>query len=367
MQRRSFFRNVAAVGVVPIAIIKNIYPKCTLAKEKRQWQMVTQFRVNAKQQEFARIIAEASDGQLQIRLNSKGSDLPSKIIEDVSSGKVEMAWGNFLYSPSESEGIPRVSKVPAADFLIMPFGLTAQEYNSWIEYGGGLELVDTIYEQIGCKYFPAGNTGMQMGGWFAKEINTIEDFKGLRIRISGFGAAVLKAVGAEPYDVAPWSNDARSALIEHKLDAFERGNPASDLTAELYKQFKYYYYPAWHEPSVPFALSINRSKWDALPTYLKAIISTAARWLNYQWINEKTAHRAAALETLVKEHSVLLRRFPEVVLVDLARISDHILRERASKDRLSQEIFESITKFKQKASHWAMIALQSYLTARAHQ
>jgi TRAP-type mannitol/chloroaromatic compound transport system substrate-binding protein len=261
--------------------------------------------------------------------------------------------------------MPKVGKVPAADFLIMPFGLTAQEFNSWIEYGGGLELVDRIYKQIGCKYFPAGNTGMQMGGWFVREINTIEDFKGLRIRISGFGAAVLKAVGAEPYDVAPWSDDARRALIEGKLDAFERGNPASDLTAKLYKHFKYYYYPAWHEPSVPFALSINRAKWDALPTRIKTIISTGARWLNYQWINEKTAQRATALKILIRKHGVLLRKFPEAVLVELAKVSDHILREQASQDKLSQEIFDSIMKFKQKASHWAMIALQPYLAARA--
>ena len=142
----------------------------------------------------------------------------------------------------------------------MPFGLTAQEYNSWIEYGGGLELVENIYKQIGCKYFPAGNTGMQMGGWFAREINTIDDLKGLRIRISGFGAAVLKAVGADPYDVAPWSDDAQQALREGRLDAFERGNPASDLSVELHRQFKYYYYPAWHEPSVPFDLIISNAQ-----------------------------------------------------------------------------------------------------------
>jgi len=367
MKRRSFLRAFTTGAAVSTAIVKNVYSKIILGKEKIQWRMVTQFRVNSKQQEFARIIAEASDGQLQIKLTSRGVQPPSKVIEDVSSGKVEMGWGNFLCCPTETEGVPRVNKVPAAYFLIMPFGLTTQEYNSWLEYGDGLKIVDKIYTQIGCKYFPAGNTGMQMGGWFNKEINTIEDFKGLRIRISGFGAEILRKVGAEPYDVAPWSNEAQQALMESRLDAFERGNPASDLSVELHKQFEYYYYPAWHEPSVPFSLFINLTKWNSLPTHLQTIIATAAKWLNYQWINDKTFHRAVALERLVKEYGVRLQKFPDAVLVELARISDQVLREWASQDKLSQDIFDSITKFKEKASYWANIALRPYIKARTLQ
>jgi TRAP-type mannitol/chloroaromatic compound transport system substrate-binding protein len=288
------------------------------------------------------------------------------VIEDLSSGKIEMAWGNFLSSPPEKEGASRVQIVPAADFLIMPFGLTAREYNGWIEYGGGLELVDRIFKQIGCKYFPAGDTGMQMGGWYAKEINAIDDLRGLKIRISGFGAAVMKAVGAEPYDVAPWSDDARRAQMDGKLDAFERGGPASDLAAGLHKlgKYKYYYYPDWHEPSVPRALFINRAKWNALPSRLQTVISTAARWLSYHGLIDRTARNGAALASLVQEHGVQLRQFPENVLRELAKVSDQILRERASQDKLSQEVFDSIIQFRQKASPWAMVSLQPFLRAR---
>lgn len=364
MRRRTFISNLAVGVAVPGTVARASFPEPALTQGKTEWKMITQFRVNPNHQDFAQIIAEASEGQFLIKLSSRGKEPPLKVIEDVSIGKIEMGWGNLLYSPQEKERGARVQKVPAADFLIMPFGLTAQEYNAWIELGGGRELVGKIYEQIGCKYFPAGNTGIQMGGWFAKEINTIEDLKGLKIRISGFGAAAMKALGAEPYDVAPWSDDAQQALMSRKLDAFELGNPSSDLAAGLHKRYKYYYYPAWHEPSVPFDLFINLSKWGSLPSHLKAIISTAARWLNYQRINDRMVRGADALETLVMEHGVQLRQFPEMVLKELAKVSYQIMREQASHDKLSQEVFDSIMLFRKRMSSWAKVSLQPYLTAR---
>lgn len=363
MKRRTFIHNLAAGVVVPGTIAGTSFPKPALTPNKIEWKMVTFFRVNQKLLDFAKIVAEASKGQLLINLSSRGKEPPFKAIEDISRGKIEMEYGSFLFSPTEKEGEARVQIVPAADFLVMPFGLTAQEYNAWIEFGGGRELVDKIYDQIGCKYFPAGNTGIQMGGWFVKEINSIEDLKGLKIRISGFGAAAMKALGAEPYDVAPWSDDAKRVMKSGKLDAFELGRPSSDMANELHKQYKYYYYPAWHEPSVPRALIINRTKWEALPSNLKAIISTAASWLNYQ-DSIRIADDAEALETLVKEHGVQLRQFPESVLKELAKVSYQIMNERASQDKLSQEVFDSIMMFKKKVSSRAKVTLQPYLTAR---
>jgi TRAP-type mannitol/chloroaromatic compound transport system substrate-binding protein len=366
MRRRAFLRDIAAVAVVLVAIAAVAFPRSVLAQETIEWQMITSFGVNSLHQDFARIIAEASDGQLLIRLCSREEKPLSDVIEDISSGKFEMGWGNFLNPPPEEEGASRPRRVPAADFLILPFGLTPQEFNAWIEYGGGRELVGRMYEQIGCKYFPAGNTGIQMGGWYAKEIKTIDDLKGLKIRISGLGAEVMKAVGAEPYDVAPWSDDARGALMEGKLDAFERGGPASDLAAGIHEHdnYKYYYYPDWQEPSVPKALLINLDKWSALPTHLQTIISTAATWLNYQMLIQRTAVNGAALASLVQEHRVQVRQFPERVLKELAEVSDQILMERASQDDLSQEVFDSLMQFRQNASQWAMVSLQPFLKAR---
>ena len=126
MRRRTFLRKVAAVTAAPTAIAGAAFPQPTLAQGKKEWLMITMFRVNPTQERFAQTIAEASDGQLLIRLQSRERKPPLKVIEDVSSGKIEMGWGNFLSSPPEEEGASRVQKVPAADFLIMPFGLTAR-------------------------------------------------------------------------------------------------------------------------------------------------------------------------------------------------------------------------------------------------
>jgi TRAP-type mannitol/chloroaromatic compound transport system substrate-binding protein len=311
-------------------------------------------------------MADASAGQLSIRLRSKEDKPAEEVIGEISSGEIEMAWGNFLNPPLDDEKASRAQTVPVADFLIMPFGLTPQEFNVWLEYGGGRELVDKIYGQIGCKYFPAGNTGIQMGGWFAKEIHTIDDLKGLKIRISGFGAEVMRAVGAEPYDVAPWSDDAQRTLASGKLDAFERGGPASDLAAGINKhsKYKYYYYPDWHEPSVPKALLFNLAKWNVLPARLQTVVSLAATWLNHRMLIQRTAVNGAAFASLVQEHSIQVRQFPEIVIRELAEVSDRILRERAFHDELSQEIFDSIMIFRQKASNWAMVSLQPFLKAR---
>lgn len=363
MRRRTFIHNLAAGVAVPGTLAGTSIPKAAPTSDKIEWKMVTFFRVNQKLQDFAKIVAQASKGQLMIKLSSRGKEPPLKAIENIGSGKIEMQYGGFLFSPTEKEGETKVNKVPAAEFLVMPFGLTAQEYNAWIEFGGGRALVDKIYDQIGCKYFPAGNTGVQMGGWFVKEIKSIEDLKGLKIRISGFGAAAMKALGAEPYDVAPWSDDAKRAMKSGKLDAYELGRPSSDMANELHKQYKYYYYPAWHEPQVPRALIINRTKWDALPSHLKAIISTAASWLNYQ-DSIRIVDDAEALETLVKDHGIQLRRYPESVLKELAKVAFQIMSERASQDKLSQEVFDSIMMFRKKVSPHAEVTLKSYLTAR---
>jgi TRAP-type mannitol/chloroaromatic compound transport system substrate-binding protein len=363
-------RNVAAVAVVQTSAAKAAYPIPAFIRGKTEWQMITQFRVTPMHERFAQIVAEASDGQMLIRLRSREGNPPSKVIDDLNSGKVEMAWGTILMmnSPTEDENAPRIRKVPAADFMIMPFGLTPEEFNAWIEHCGGHELVDRIFEQIGCKYLPAGNTGIQMGGWYAKEINTIDDLKGMKIRISLFGAEVLKAVGAEPYDVAPWSEDAKQALKDGWLDAFERGGPAGDFAAGLHKldKYRYYYYPDWHEPSVPKALFINQARWNTLPSYLQTIISSAATWLNHSMLVDRMALNSNSLASLVQDHGVQLRQFPEPVLSELAEVTDRILQERASQDKLSQEVFDSIMQFKQKVTPWSMVSHQPFLSARGN-
>jgi TRAP-type mannitol/chloroaromatic compound transport system substrate-binding protein len=149
------------------------------------------------------------------------------------------------------------------------------------------------------------------------------------------------------------------------IEAAEMVGPAIDMAAGMHKLAKYYYYPCWHEPGAIFDLFINKAKWDALPPSLKAGIEATALWLNYRMLSNDVARNSAALTTLVKKHGVQLRRFPDKVLKELARLSEQILRERASKDKLTNEVLNSIMRFRKEASGWSAVTLQPYLAARA--
>jgi TRAP-type mannitol/chloroaromatic compound transport system substrate-binding protein len=244
----------------------------------------------------------------------------------------------------------------------MPFGLTAQEKNAWFEYGGGQEIADKVYAKLGCKFFPGGSTGAQMGGWFNKEINSISDLKGLKIRIGGPGAEVLKALGAEvisfPLTKAP------QALKSGKLDAVELVGPALDMAAEIHKFAKYYYYPCWHEPGGVFDLFINKTKWDSLSPSLKAVVKGAATCLNYNVLSSNLARNSAALNSLVEEQGVQLRQFPNEVLQKFRQVFDQMIQKKVSEDELTREVLTSIWQFKKQAVGWSKVSMQPYLSAR---
>ena len=247
---------------------------------------------------------------------------------------------------------------------LVPFGLTAQEQNAWFEFGGGQEFADKIYADLGCKFFLCGNSGAQMGGWFKNEINSIAALKGIKMRIGGYGGAAMKSLGVELVKL-PFSGKAiNQALKEGKIEAAEWMGPAPDLEAGLYTNAKYYYYPAWHEPSAAMDLFINKSKWDALPNDYKAVIKTAAAAVNNRILCYNCYINSSALSKLVNEHNVQLREYPSDMLQKFRQISDQILKGQASKDKLTQEVLDSIWRFQKEATGWSEVSLQSFLNAR---
>jgi TRAP-type mannitol/chloroaromatic compound transport system substrate-binding protein len=306
--------------------------------------------------EFAKLVADASQGRLVVDVTAADGDAdPSKVVSDVRSGRVELGWGSFLL---------RSALVPAAQFLHVPFGLTPLEYSAWITHGGGRSLLDRIYEQVGCVAFPAGNTGMQMGGWFSKRIRTPDDLKGVTIRLSGIGNEAFRALGAEPVDLSPVSPEARRRLAAGEFDAYELGGPHADMRSRLHDRYGYYYYPAWHEPSVPFELFMGRETWQSLSPDLQAILQAAAAWLDQRWLLEQNANNAAALQTLQKEHGVELLRLPKGVLDALRRECATIAANKASQDALSQEVYASTMAFRDRMANWAMYSQHPYAETR---
>ena len=305
---------------------------------------------------FAKMVSEGTDGRLTIKYFGPGEIVPfPKTIEAVADGTVEMGTGQPTFW---------AKRVPAMALLHnTPFGLTGQEQNAWFAFGGGQELADKVYAEAGCKFFPFGNTDCQMGGWFNKEINSMSDFEGLKIRIGGFGGETLKAAGAEVVSL-PMRKIAQ-ALKDGEIEAAEFAGPNLDRNFGFHKVAKYYYFPAWHEPSGAFDLFVNKAKWDAQSSEVKAVITAASAAVNSRKLCYRMASNCAALAKLTGEHGVQLKQFPDELIKELALLSDKVVREHAAKDKLGEEILNSITEFRMNAAGLAAVQLQPYLAARS--
>ncbi|OKH90007.1 TRAP transporter substrate-binding protein [Thalassospira sp. TSL5-1] len=358
MKRRQFLSGAALAGAT--AAVASAFPKPALAQDVREWRMVTTWPKNfpglgTGANLLAEYINKASDGRMKVTVYGAGEIVPAfEAIDAVGNGTVEMGHGAPYYWKG---------KVAAAQYLAaMPFGLTAQEQNAWFQYGGGQEIADKIYEKLNCKFFPSGNTGTQMGGWFNKEMNTIDDFKGLKMRIPGLGGEVIQAAGGNVVNLP--GGEIPPALQSGAIDATEWVGPYNDLAFGLYKTAKYYYYPGWHEPATTLENFINLSAWNDLPDDLKAIVEQANRATNQMVLSEFVARNNQALKTLQEKHNVDVRPFSDDILTNLGALSGKVLRDLVASDPLSQEVFDSLIAFREQAASWAKYSELAFMQAR---
>jgi TRAP-type mannitol/chloroaromatic compound transport system substrate-binding protein len=358
MDRRRFLKSAAVAGAGGVAA--SSFPAPAISQGRMQWRMVTTWPKNfpglgTGPEILARTITDATDGRLSIQVFGGGEIVPPfESIDAVASGTVEMGHGAPYYWKG---------KVAAAQFLAaIPFGLTAQEQNAWFQYGGGQDLADEIYRELGCKFFPSGNTGTQMGGWFNKEINALEDYKGLKMRIPGLGGEVVKAAGGNVVNLP--GAEIPPALQAGAIDATEWVGPYNDLAFGLYKSAKFYYYPGWHEPGTTLENFINLNAWDRLPNDIKSIVQTANTAVNQLVLSEFVARNNAALQVLIKEHGVILKKFPDPVLEGLGRLSGEVLNDLAANDPLSRKVMNSLLKFRNDASAWTGRSETAFTNAR---
>ena len=324
------------------------------------WKLVTTWPKNfpglgTGANNLARLIGEMSGGRLQVKVYGAGELVPAmEVFGAVSQGTAEMGHGAAYYWKGKSEA--------AQFFAAVPFGLTAQEMNAWLSYGGGMELWREVYAPFGIVPVVAGNSGVQMAGWFNREINRLEDLKGLKMRIPGLGGEVLQRAGGTPVSLP--GSEIFTALQSGAIDATEWVGPYNDLAFGLYKAAQYYYYPGWHEPGTTLEALINRTSLEALPDDLQSIVENACRVVNGDMLSEYTARNNTALKALVDEHGVDVRRLPDSVLDRLRELSNEVVSEIAGSDPLSGKVYESFQRFRTDVIAWSDISERAYLNIR---
>jgi TRAP-type mannitol/chloroaromatic compound transport system substrate-binding protein len=254
-------------------------------------------------------------------------------------------------------------KVDAAQFFTaIPFGMTNSELNAWLYYGGGLALYRELYEPFNLVPFPTGNTGVQMGGWFNKEINTIADLKGLKMRIPGLGGEVLRRAGGTPVTLP--GAEIFTALQTGAIDATEWVGPYNDASFGLHKAAQYYYYPGWQEPGPGLETIINQAAWDSLPPDLQAIVDLACQAITTDMAAEYTHGNAMSLARLQADPKIEIRPVPEEVTRLLKSITKEVLEELMASDPASAKIGKAYFEFLDKASAWSAISEGAYLGTR---
>ena len=332
-----------------------------LSQSRIEWRMVTSWPKNlpgpgTTAQRLADSITKMSDGRLTVNLHAAGELVPAlEVFSAVSNGVAQMGHTASLFWGG---------KIPAAPlFTAGPFGLTPIEHITWINQGGGQDIWNKLYEPFGIQPFMAGNTGFQMGGWFKDELNSLDDLRGLKIRMPGLGGEVIRRLGASPVTLAP--GEILTALQTGLIDAAEFLGPSSDFAMGFYKAAKFYYAPGFHEPNGTGEALVSKSELQALPSDLAAIVETACAAENIRALGESEWKNAERLKLLVNEKGVQLRDYPSDIL-DAAKIAtEEALTALAETDDTTAAAVQS---FKNASSHlrdWSTQSVQKFLSARS--
>lgn len=319
-----------------------------ITNKKYRWKMVTtwppKFAVVGEIAElYAEWINKMSNGRIEIKVYGGGEFVPAlEAFDAVSSGTAEMGCGAAYYWAGKS---------PATQFFAaVPFGMNAQQSTAWIVRGGGYDLWREVYAQFGVVPFIGGNTGVQMGGWFNRKINSIEDYKGLKMRMPGLGGRVIERAGAAAVLVP--GSEIYTNLERGIIDATEWIGPYHDYKMGFHKIAKYYYYPGWHEPGTVLEFFTNKRLYDSLPTDLQAIMNAAALQA-HAWVRaEFDAQNGTYLNKILSESDVELLRFTDDTLDALRNYTQSVIEEEVGSDALSRKVYASYKAFALQSGAW---------------
>jgi len=335
MDRRSVLKKgltgAAAAGAATLAAP-------AISQGKTEWRMVTTWPKNfpglgVGAQNLANRITTMSGGRLTIKVYAAGELVPPlQALDAVINGTAEMSHGAAYYWQNKNAGL--------SFFTGVPYGMTSAELSAWVRFLGGQQIWDEIYDQFGVQGFLSGNTSIQAGGWFRKEINTVADIKGLRFRTPGLGGQVWQKLGASVTNLA--AGQIFQALQTGTLDAAEFVGPYNDLALGFYQIAKNYYFPSFIEPGLGTEAVVNKSKFKALPADLQEIVRTACQAEYDNVTSEFVANDPRALETLVSKHGVKVHKFSDEILGAGAKAAVEVITAvRDNENPLAKKAAES--------------------------
>ena len=351
MKRRAFLKN-AAVGLAAGAVAAPALAQTPAAAQPTvNWRLTSSFpkaldTIYGAAEVIAKRCATATGGKFNIKVFAAGEIVPGlQVLDAVQNGTVECGHTAPYYY---------FGKDPTFAFsTAIPFGLNARQQNAWMYHGGGLQLMRDFFKEYNIIQFPAGNTGAQMGGWFRKEIKTVKDLKGLKMRIGGTGGLVLSKLGVVPQQIA--GGDIYPSLEKGTLDAAEWVGPYDDEKLGFYKVAKYYYYPGWWEGGPELDLLVNIKAWEALPADYKSILESACAEANVDMLAKYDAVNPPALKRLLG-NGVKLLPFSNDILAACYKAAQEVYEEIATKNAKFKKVYDAWKIFRNEQVQWASIA-----------
>ena len=349
MKRREFLKaGSVAAGAAAVTAASSL-PAPALAQSRTSMVIVSTWPrdfpgLGTGAQRFAQRVSDMSEGKIQVEYFSAGERVGAfDSFDEVASGNAQAYHAADYYWKGKHPGW--------AYFTSVPFGLTYTEMNAWIRFMGGQQLWDELSTDFGLKCLMCGSTGVQMGGWFNKEINSADDLKGLKMRIPGLGGDVMAKLGASPVSLP--GGQIYENLVSGAIDATEWVGPWNDFAMKFYEAAKYYYYPGFHEPGSMLALGMNKDWWEALSASDKLIVEAAASMENDVLMAEYNANNGTFLRKLIEEQGVELRDFNDDVYDSFGEAAEEVFEEARAHSDLANRIHESFAAARADVGGWA--------------
>jgi TRAP-type mannitol/chloroaromatic compound transport system substrate-binding protein len=358
--RRQVLKSATLAATAAAVAAPAIAAPAVITDKKIQWRMAMTWPkvlpgLGTGAVRLAERITNLTGGRLEVKVYGAGELVPALgVFDAVSDGSIECAHGGAYYWTNKNRSFPFFGAVPG--------GLMAQEQNAWVYFGGGLKLWHELAEPFGIIPFPAGNTGMQMGGWFNKKLETVDDLKGLKMRIPGLGGEVFSKLGGNPQNIP--GGELFTSLQSGVIDATEWVGPWNDMALGFHRIAKYYYGPGFHEGGTMLEMIINKQAYEALPTELQLIVKGACATENMLMHAEYEANNARSFLELQKVEGLQILPYPDDVLKAFFETANETLAETANIGDINRRIYESFQTYRKAAVEKSRVMDSPFLKGR---